>query len=280
MGVRREEIPNEVCRMKIALASPPLTGSIDGALPWVEKLVTEAAAKDAQIVCFPETCVPGLRGQEFSIEAHDPEGLRAARDAVCRMAARHRIFVILPMEWPDPRGILNLAWVISRDGRVLGCQTKNQIAPEEDAVYVPGVGRQMFAVNGIAFGIAICHEGWRYPESVRWAAVRGAKLVFHPHQHGSDRQGPRLTRFGSPDAPWFETAMICRAQENGIYFASVNFAHTYQTTATAIVGPDGRCLVHAPYGVPGVVLADIDPVAADGLYARRFAPETYRSLGQ
>jgi hypothetical protein len=26
------------------------------------------------------------------------------------------------------------------------------------------------------FGVAICHEGWRYPETVRWAARRGAQV--------------------------------------------------------------------------------------------------------
>jgi len=265
--------------LRIALASPPLVGSIDGALPWVERFVAEAAAGGADIVCFPETCIPGIRGQEFAIDDHDPEGLRAARGAACRMAARHGIAVVLPMEWPDPRGILNLAWVISAQGEVLGRQTKNQLAPEEDPFYAPGTDRRMFEVGGVRLGIAICHEGWRYPETVRWAAVRGAKLVFHPHQHGSDRRGPRLTRFGSPEAPWFEKAMICRAQENGIFFASVNFAHAYQTAATAAIGPDGDCLVHAPYGAPGVVFADIDPAAAEGLYAKRFAPETYRDAG-
>lgn len=266
--------------MKIALASPPLIGSIKGALPWVERFVAEAAGGGAKIVCFPETCIPGIRGQGFVVDDHDPEGLRAAREAVCRMAARHGIAIILSMEWPDPRGILNLAWVISADGNVLGCQTKNQLAPEEDPFYAPGTDRQMFEVGGVLFGIAICHEGWRYPETVRWAAVRGAKLVFHPHQHGSDRQGTKLTRFGSPEAPWFEKAMICRAQENNIFFASVNFAHTYQTTATAVISPNGQCLVHAPYGEPGVVFAEIDPAAAEGLYARRFAPETYRDAGE
>ena len=38
------------------------------------------------------------------------------------------------------------------------------------------------------FGVAICHEGWRYPETVRWAASRGARIVFHPQHTGSDRR--------------------------------------------------------------------------------------------
>ena len=72
--------------LKIALASPPVAGSIDRALPWVEKFVAEAAGKSADIVCFPETYLPGLRGQDFEVEAHDPAGLQQARDRVCELA--------------------------------------------------------------------------------------------------------------------------------------------------------------------------------------------------
>jgi hypothetical protein len=52
--------------------------------------------------------------------------------------------------------------------------------------------------------VAICHEGWRYPETVRWAAVRVAKIVFHPHHTGSDRTGVRLSEWGSATAPYYE----------------------------------------------------------------------------
>jgi hypothetical protein len=53
--------------------------------------------------------------------------------------------------------------------------TKNQLDPTEEAHYVPGEGRRLFDIDGCTFGIAICHEGFRYPETVRWAAVRGAQ---------------------------------------------------------------------------------------------------------
>ena len=73
-----------------------------------------------------------------------------------------------------------MAFVLERDGRVQGYQAKNQLPLEEEPFYVPDGRRQMFEVDGVTFGITICHEGWRYPEAVRWAAVRGARLVSHP----------------------------------------------------------------------------------------------------
>ena len=57
--------------LRIALASPPVSGSVDTAMPWVERFIAEAADGEADIVCFPECYIPGLRGQDFAVEAHE-----------------------------------------------------------------------------------------------------------------------------------------------------------------------------------------------------------------
>ena len=261
--------------LKIALASPPASGTIDAALPWVEQFVREAAREGADVVCFPECYIPGLRGTDMQVEPHDPARLYVAREAVCALAAASRVCVIMPMDWDSPDGILNVAFVISAQGEVLGCQTKNQIAPEEDPYYVPGRSRVLFEVNQVPFGIAICHEGWRYPESVRWAAVRGAAVVFHPHHAGGSAGGTRIEKFGASDSPYYEKAMMCRSLENGIYFASVGYALPFQEAATAVISPQGECIAHLPYGKPGLLFVDVDPTASHRLYATRFAARTY-----
>jgi len=51
--------------MIIALASPRTAANIDEGLRRVRELLTEAAAARAEIVCFPEAYLPGLRGQDF-----------------------------------------------------------------------------------------------------------------------------------------------------------------------------------------------------------------------
>ena len=50
---------------RIALALAPVAGSIEHALSWVERYIAEAAHKNADVVCFPEAYIPGLRGQGF-----------------------------------------------------------------------------------------------------------------------------------------------------------------------------------------------------------------------
>jgi hypothetical protein len=70
-------------------------------------------------------------------------------------------------------------------------------------------------------------------------------------------------------------AMVCRSVENGIFFASVNYALDYQDSATSLVAPDGSCLAHQPYGQPGLLVQQLELELATGLTARRYAPDRY-----
>lgn len=265
--------------MKIALASPPFPKSISDALHWIEKLVKDAAAQQAEIICFPESYIPGYPAIEYDVPKASPAELQAALNTVCEIAKANAIAIIIPMDWYHTNDdFSNIAHVISNTGEVLGYQTKNQLDPTEDHIWVPGTKRHIFEVNGLKFGITICHEGFRYPESVRWAAREGAKIVFHPHLAGSDVEGRLPTEWGSMDNAYYEKAMLMRANENAIYFASVNYAMKYPESATSLISPDGKSIVHETYGRVDVIVADIDPDKATGLLAKRFKPELYNGL--
>jgi len=261
--------------MKVALASPSFPKSISDGLSKVEKLIKEALKNQAEIICFPESYIPGYPGEEFEVEKSTPENLQAALDKACELARENSIAVILPMDWYGPGGILNVAYVISNTGEVMGYQSKNQLDPSEDNLWIPGKERNIFEVNGVKFGICICHEGFRYPESVRWAARREAKIVFHPHCTGSNVNGLQLAEWGNKNNPYYEKAMMMRALENTVYFASVNYAMRFPESGTALISPDGTCLAHEAYGKEGVLVARIDPSLATGLLAKRFNPELY-----
>ena len=264
--------------MIVALASPRVATTLDDAIDKVGALIAEASQRGARIVCFPEAYLPGLRGQDFAVPHYDAALEERALAVVAGRALRHRITVIAGMEHLSAAGRQIASFVIDERGETLGYQTKNQLDPTEDRFYVPGEARQLFAIDGLTFGVAICHEGYRYPETVRWAAARGAQIVFHPQCTGSDTTGTLPSRWGDADGPWYEKAMMCRSLENTIWFASVNYALRYQQAATSLIAPSGRCVAHLPYGAEGVLVADIDPAEATGLLAERYAPERYRQV--
>jgi predicted amidohydrolase len=261
--------------MKVAIASPPFPKSINDGLYWVEKLVKDAVKDGAEIICFPESYIPGYPGMNFAPEESSLEKLESALSRGCKIAAENNIAIILPMDWYGPDGLLNIAHVISAKGEILGYQTKNQLDPSEDDIWIPGTSRTLFEVNGVKFGITICHEGFRYPESVRWVAQNGAKIVFHPHLAGSDVEGRLPVEWGSPDNPYYEKAMMMRALENTIYFASVNYTTRFPESASSLISPSGECLAHGTYGEIGVFVTDIDIDKATGLLAKRFKSFLY-----
>jgi predicted amidohydrolase len=96
--------------------------------------------------------------------------------------------------------------------------------------------------------------------------------VFHPHFAGSNTNGTKLTEWGHKENPYYEKAMIMRALENTIYFASSNYASIYPESASAIISPDGSCIKHEIYGRTGVIVVDLDISLATGLLAKRLKP--------
>jgi predicted amidohydrolase len=264
--------------MIVALASPRVASSIDEGLDKVKQSLSEVSAQGADIVCFPEAYLPGLRGQDFEIPPFDETQQKRALQAVAQWARTYAVATILGMERITGAGRQIAAVVIDAGGQVQGYQTKNQLDPSEDWFYVPGNTRRLFEIKGVKFGVAICHEGWRYPETVRWAAVRGAKIVFHPQLTGSEQNGVRLTQWGAAGGPYYEKAMIMRSMENTIYFASVNYAVRFQESATSLITPTGQCQAHLPYGQEGVLVQAINVEEATGLLAARYAPERYQEF--
>ena len=50
------------------LASPRVASSLDDGLDKIKRVLAEAAAQGAEIVCFPEAYLPGLRGVDFEAQ--------------------------------------------------------------------------------------------------------------------------------------------------------------------------------------------------------------------
>jgi len=144
-----------------------------------------------------------------------------------------------------------------------------QLDPSEEGTYSPGSGRRVFETGSVTFGVAICHEGWRYPETVRWAVRHGAHIVFHPHFHEAEPGGYVPSTFADPANSFHEKAALCRGAENTCFFATVNYASAGSPTTSAVVRPDGTLLSYQPYGQPGLLIADVDITEATGLLAAR-----------
>jgi predicted amidohydrolase len=254
---------------RIALANLRFPTSPEESVELAREAIAAASLERADIVCFPECFVPGYRAPAKAVPPPDSAFLERAWSAVAAAAARANLAVILGTERVAGGSLLATALVVNRDGSIAGFQDKVQIDPSEEGTYSPGSARQVFHSGPLTFGIAICHEGWRYPETVRWPARRGAQIVFHPHFHEAEPGYYIPSTFADPANTFHEKASLCRAAENTCYFATVNTASAGSPTTSAIVRPDGTLLCYQPYGKEGLLTADIDLDAATGLLAAR-----------
>jgi predicted amidohydrolase len=254
---------------RIALANLRFPTTPEESVALAEQAIAQASSEHARIVCFPECFVPGYRAVGKQMPSPDPVFLERAWAAIAGAAAESGLAVVLGTERVVDGSLLATALVIRDDGTTAGFQDKVQLDPSEEAIYSPGSGRQVFENGPLKFGIVICHEGWRYPETVRWAVRRGAHVVFHPHFHEAEAGTYRPSTFADPANSFHEKAALCRAAENTCYFATVNFASEGSPTTSAVVRPDGALLSYQPYGQHGLLIADIDLTAATGLLAAR-----------
>ena len=255
---------------RIALANLRYPATPEESVELTVAAIGEAAREGAELVCFPECFVPGYRGLGRRPPPPDATFLEHAWAEARKAAASAKITVVLGTERVVEQRLLISVLVIDRQGEMVGFQDKVQLDPSEEAVYHAGAGRRLFEAGPLRFGISICHEGWRYPETVRWAAQRGAHLVLHPHFHEAEPGGFAPSRFGDPANTFHEKAALCRAAENTCYFATVNCASGGSPTTSAVVRPDGSLLGYQPYGQEGLLVADLDLDAATGLLAKRY----------
>ena len=201
--------------VRVALANIRIPTSPDDSVRLATAAVADAGRQGASVICFPECFIPGYRWPGKTATSPDSAFLERAWAAVAEAARGSRITVILGTERLTDRGLQITVCVINPNGTIAGWQDKGQIDPSEEINY-PAFGneRHVFTAGPLTFGISICHEGWRYPETVGWAVRRGAQVVFHPHAHVAEPGSYRPRTFADPANTFHEKALLCRAAEN------------------------------------------------------------------
>jgi predicted amidohydrolase len=256
--------------VSIALANIRFPPTPEQSVVLAANAIRQASVEGAEIVCFPECYIPGYRALGKPIPPPAPAFLEHAWATLAAVAAEVNVGVILGTDRIVDGEFRIAALVIDRDGTMVGFQDKVQLDPSEEHLYVPGLGRRLFQIGQLKFGISICHEGFRYPETVRWAAQRGAHLVFHPHFTEAEAGGYRPSRYADPENSFHEKSILCRAAENTCFVATVNCASEGSPTTSAVASPDGTLLTHQPYGQEGLLLTGIHLPEATGLLASRY----------
>ncbi|HEX6781398.1 MAG TPA: NAD+ synthase [Solirubrobacterales bacterium] len=226
--------------LRLALAQiNPTVGDVDGNAAKTEEWIGRARDEGADLVVFPELCIPGYPAEDLYLKRHF---LRANQRAVEELAASVRGVTALvgfaePTENPlDSRHAHNATAVLA-DGAVQAVYRKNRLPNyavfDEQRYFVPGSEPVSIEVSGFPVGLTICEDVWQPGPPAQTEAEAGARLIANPsgspYHRGKGRE--REEMFGE------------RSRAYRTYFAFCNLVGGQDELVF-----DGQSLVTAPDG--------------------------------
>jgi N-carbamoylputrescine amidase len=191
------------------------------------RLIREAAAAGAQIVCLPE-----LFRSPYFCQREDPNLFDLAEpipgpstQRLAEVALATGTVVVASLFERRTAGVFhNTAAVLDADGQFLGIYRKMHIPDDplyhEKYYFAPGdTGFRTFDTRIGRIGVLICWDQW-FPEAARLTALRGAQILLYPTAIGWH---PReKAQFGAAQHQAWELIQRSHSVANGVYVAAVN----------------------------------------------------------
>jgi predicted amidohydrolase len=149
-------------------------------LERIVKHVDEEGARGADVIALPETC----RGQNASSE----EPLNGPTvTAMAELAAKHRTYIVVPIDRRDQQRRLNTAVLLDRAGHVVGLYDK--VFPywsEYDVTppVSPGDATEVFQADFGRMGFATCFDA-NFPEVWKRLSEQKAEVVIWPSAYSA-----------------------------------------------------------------------------------------------
>ena len=262
--------------MRLALAQiNPTVGDVDGNAAKVAEWIGRARDEGADLVVFPELCIPGYPAEDLYLKPHF---LRANQRAVEELAAAAQGITALvgfaepAGEAADFRRAHNSTAVLA-DGRIETVYRKNRLPNyavfDEQRYFVPGSEPATIEAGGLTVGLTICEDVWVEGPPAQAEAGQGARLIVNPsgspYHRGKGRER--------------EEMFAARSRAYGTYFAFCNLVGGQDEIVfdgqSLVTAPDGSVIARAtqfeeellvsevPHGEPGPLadpLSDLDEV--------------------
>jgi NAD+ synthase (glutamine-hydrolysing) len=260
--------------MRIALAQiDPTVGAVDANAAKVAEWIGRARREGAELVIFPELCIPGYPAEDLYLKRHF---IAANQRAIEELAVGiEGITALVGFAEPaavggDFRHAHNSTAVLA-DGTVQAIYRKNRLPNyavfDEQRYFIPGTDGLNIDVGGTTVGLTICEDCWVPGAPGQTEVDLGAKLIANPsgspYHRGKGREREQM--------------FAERAHEYGAHFAFCNLVGGQDELVfdgqSLVVAPDGAVIARAaqfeeellicelPDGGPLTApLADVDEV--------------------
>ena len=232
--------------MRIALAQiDPTVGAVDANAAKVAEWIGRARGEGADLVIFPELCIPGYPAEDLYLKRHFVAANQRAIEDLARDV--EGITALVGFAEPaaaggDFRRAHNSTAVLA-DGAVRAIYRKNRLPNyavfDEQRYFIPGGEDLNVDVGGTAVGLTICEDCWVAGPPGQAEAERGAKLIANPsgspYHRGKGRERERM--------------FAERAREYGAPVAFCNLVGGQDELVfdgqSLVVAPDGSVLARA-----------------------------------
>jgi NAD+ synthase (glutamine-hydrolysing) len=250
--------------LRLALAQiNPTVGDLDGNAAKIAEWIGRAEGEGAELVVFPELCLPGYPAEDLYLKHHFVAANRAAIEALARGVGE--TVVLVGFAEPvaaggDYRHAHNSVAVLS-GGEVRAVYRKNRLPNyavfDEQRYFVPGTAPATVEVAGTRVGLTVCEDMWDTGPPASTEAAEGAALIANPsgspYHRGKGREREQMLRL--------------RAQEYGAHLAFCNLVGGQDELVfdghSFVVDPSGEPIARAAQFEEELLLCDV-PAADTG----------------
>ena len=173
--------------MRVALAQiNPTVGAIDANAAKVSAWIDDARTAGADLVVFPELCLPGYPAEDLYLKPHFIEANRRAVEELA--ASVQGIVALVGFAEPAPRDAdgrhAHNSLAVLAEGGVRDVYRKNRLPNyavfDEQRYFIPGSAAKTIAVAGTRVGLTICEDCWVEGPPASLEAAEGAELIANP----------------------------------------------------------------------------------------------------
>ena len=232
------------------LQTCPEFGNVEANCRHVE---TELAQVDADLMVLPELFQTGYQfknaDEARALSESLPDG--PTTRFLEGLSKKHNLFLVAGLAEVDGDTLYNSAVLTGPQGYI-GKYRKAHIFDTEKRFFAPGnLPLPVFDIGTARVGIMICFD-WRFPETARTLALKGADVIAHP------------ANLVLPHCP---ESMITRCLENRVFAVTADRVGTEHRIPgeplhfigqSQVVDPDGNLLVRAPEDREEVQVVEMD----------------------
>lgn len=237
--------------MQVAfIQNNPVFGDTQGNLESIQRWIPEITA---DLLVLPELFTTGYqflnKNEAMDLAEPIPDGPTC--DALRTLAGQIKGTLVAGLAEREGDAVYNSSVIVGPSGYI-GKYRKIHLFDTEKEVFQPGnLPLQVFDIGPAKLGVMICFD-WRFPETARTLALKGAEIIAHP---------ANLVLEHCPQA------MITRCLENRVFIVTADRVGREERQPgnpllfmgqSQVVDPDGNILVRASLDQEQMQVVEID----------------------